>query len=67
MLTQEDTLHRSLLVVAASSKNKDYFEAVLAAVERKLTPDQVGRFEIWLETIKQAFGSASKPSVSPWR
>ena len=41
MLTHENEYRRSLLGVAASSGNKDCFEAVLAAVEMRLTPDQV--------------------------
>ena len=41
MLTQENEYRRSLLDFAASSGNKDCFEAVLAAVEMRLTPDQV--------------------------
>ena len=41
MLTHENEFRRSLLGCAASSGNKDCFEAVLAAVEMRLTPDQV--------------------------
>ena len=55
MLTQETMLHGSLLAGAASRENKEHFEAVLAAVERRLTPDQVGRYEMGLETINQTF------------
>ena len=55
MLISENTLHGSLLAAAAFSGNKDCFEAVLAAVEMRLTPDQVGRYEMGLETINQTF------------
>ena len=41
MLTHENEYRRSLLDFAALSGNKDCFEAVLAAVEMRLTPDQV--------------------------
>ena len=45
LLTHRGFKGRSLLSVAAKVGNKDSFEAVLEAVQTRLTPDQVSRFE----------------------